>query len=103
LPRYLPRAWQTDLVRTILLGVILFTLLAVSILSLRPGGLRAQFRNVVRRLRLALILLGVYLLVSGALRVAFPDALWAELAVVGIALALALAFVVLGQDRQLEP
>jgi len=89
-------------VRSILVGLVLFVLLAVSVLSLRPGGLRSQLRNVVRRLKLALVLLGVYLLVSGALRAAFPDALWAELTVVGLALGLAAAFLVLGQDRPLE-
>jgi len=90
-------------VRAILAGLVLFALLAVSVLSLRPGGLRSQLRNVARRLKLALLLLGVYLVASGVLRVVFPDALWAELTVVGLALVLAAAFWVLGQDRRLEP
>ncbi|HLH71417.1 MAG TPA: hypothetical protein VKY90_20945 [Candidatus Dormibacteraeota bacterium] len=88
--------------RGILIGLALFALVATSVLSLRPGGLRAQLRNVARRLRLALVLIGVYLVASGALRVAFPDAPWAELAMIGVALGLAVTFVVLGQDRQPE-
>ncbi len=69
---------------------------------MRPGGLRSQLRNVARRLRLALILIGIYLVVSTALRLAFPGSTAAEVAMVAIGAALAVTFLVLGQDRQYD-
>lgn len=88
--------------RGVLIGLVLLFVVAVSVLSLRPGGLRNQFRNMARRLKLALILVGIYLVVSGALRLAFPDSVTAEWAMAGIAVVLGITFVVLGQDRQLQ-
>lgn len=88
--------------RGVLIGLVLLFVVALSVLSLRPGGLRNQLRNMARRLKLALILVGIYLVVSGALRLAFPDSASAEWAMAGIAAALGITFVVLGQDRQLQ-
>jgi hypothetical protein len=90
------------LVKGFLFGLVLIPLLVISVLSIRPGGLRNQLRNAARRLRLALILLGVYLAVSTVLRLAFPDNMRAEVAMGVIAAALAVIFLVLGQDRQLQ-
>src|SRR5205823_1773624 len=90
------------LVRGFLLGLVLIAVLVVSVLSIRPGGLRSQLRNVARRLRLALILFGVYLVASTVLRLALPDSLPSEVALGTIAAGLAVTFLVLGQDRQLE-
>ncbi|MDQ6772325.1 MAG: hypothetical protein M3024_04955, partial [Candidatus Dormibacteraeota bacterium] len=59
--------------RGFLVGLLLIGFLTISLLSLRPGGLRNQLRNVGRRLKLALILAGIYLLASAGLRVAFGD------------------------------
>lgn len=88
--------------RGLLIGLLLLFFVALSVLSLRPGGLRNQFRHMARRLKLALILVGVYLVVSGALRLAFPDSVTAEWVMAGIAVVLGITFVVLGQDRQLQ-
>ena len=88
--------------RGLVIGLILMLVVVVSMLSLRPGGLRNQLRNVVRRLKLALILIGIYLVVSSVLRLAFPDSTPAEYAMAGIAAVLGITFVVLGQDRQLQ-
>ena len=88
--------------RGILIGLILLLFVVLSVLSLRPGGLRNQLRNVVRRLKLALILIGIYLVVSSVLRLAFPDSAPAEYAMAAVAVALGITFVVLGQDRQLQ-
>ena len=84
------------------LGLVLIVVVIISVLSVRPGGLRSQLRNVARRLRLALILSGVYLATSTVLRLAFPDNTAAEAAMVAIAAALGITFLVLGQDRQYD-
>jgi hypothetical protein len=88
--------------RGFLIGLLLVPILVISLLSIRPGGLRNQLRNVARRFKLALILGGIYLLVSAALRLLVPDRTAVDFATVGVALALTLVFVYLGQDRQLE-
>ena len=84
------------------LGLVLIVVVIISVLSVRPGGLRSQLRNVARRLRLALILSGVYLATSIVLWLAFPDNTAAEAAMVAIAAALGITFLVLGQDRQYD-
>jgi hypothetical protein len=88
--------------RGFLLGVILIPVMVITLLSIRPGGLRNQLRNVARRLKLALILGGIYVLVSAALRLLVPDKTLADFVTVTIALVLTVVFVFLSQDRQLE-
>ena len=83
-------------------GLILLALVVISVLSIRPGGLRSQLRNVARRLRLALILSGIYLVASTILRLAFPDSTASQGAMIAIAAALAVTFLILGQDRQYD-
>jgi hypothetical protein len=90
-------------VRGFVLGLILILVIVLSVLSIRPGGLRSQLRHVARRLRLALILIGVYLVCSTVLRLALPpDSTAAEVAMGSLAIGLAVVFLVLGQDRQLQ-
>lgn len=84
------------------LGIVLIVVVVVSVLSIRPGGLRSQLRNVARRLRLALILSGIYLAISTVLRLAFPDNTAAEAAMVAIGAGLGITFLILGQDRQYD-
>ena len=88
--------------RGFFLGVVLIFVLVVSTLSIRPGGLRNQLRNVARRLRLALVLGGIYLLASGVLRLALPGSTAGDAAQVAIAAVLAITFLLLAQERQLE-
>jgi len=88
-------------VRAFLIGMVLLVVLVTSMLSLRPGGLRNQLRNVARRLKLALGMAGIYLVVSGVLRLAFPDNVIAEGITIAVAAGLGIAFLVLGQDRPL--
>ena len=83
-------------------GIVLIVFIVISVLSIRPGGLRSQLRNVARRLRLALILSGIYLVASAVIRLAFPDNTASEVALVAIAAALAVTFLILGQDRQYD-
>jgi hypothetical protein len=89
-------------VRGFLIGAFLLVFGAASVLSLRPGGLRNQLRNVARRFKLAMILAGIYLLCSTALRIAFPNSGLAEVGMVALAAALCVTFLVLSPDRPLE-
>jgi hypothetical protein len=85
-------------VRVILLGLILLPALAVTILSMRPGGLRQQLRHVRRRLKIFLVLAGIYLAVSTAARLALPDSDRVEIGLGVLGAILAVIFVVLAQD-----
>jgi len=89
-------------VKGFFLGLVLIVVVVISVLSVRPGGLRSQLRNVARRLRLALILSGIYLAVSTVLRLALPDNTATEAAMVAIGAALGITFLILGQDRQYD-
>jgi uncharacterized membrane protein len=88
-------------VRGFLIGVFLMVFVVFTVLSLRPGGLRNQLRNAVRRFKLALVLAGVYLACSTVLRVAFPGSGLAEIGMVALAAALCIAFLVLSGERPL--
>lgn len=84
------------------MGMVLIGVVTISALSIRPGGLRNGLRNAGRRLRLALIMTGIYLGISTVIRLAFPTSVVAEAALLGIAAALAIAFLILGQNRQFD-
>jgi hypothetical protein len=88
--------------RGFVLGLLLLFGVALSVLSLRPGGLRNQLRNVARRFKIALALVGVFLVVSGVLRLAVRDPNASTWATAGLGAALGVVFVVLAQERQLE-
>lgn len=84
--------------RGLVLGLFLLPALVIAVLSIRPGGLRQQLRNMRRRLKLALGLAGVYLAASTLTRIFFPDRQAAEWGLVGLAAVLGVIFVVLAQD-----
>ena len=88
--------------RGFVLGLLLLFGVVLSVLSLRPGGLRNQLRNVARRFKIALALVGVFLVVSGVLRLAVRDPNASTWATAGLGAALGVVFVVLAQERQLE-
>jgi hypothetical protein len=88
--------------RGFVLGLFLLFGIALSVLSLRPGGLRNQLRNVARRFKIALALAGVFLVVSAVLRLAVQDQNASTWATAGLGAALGVAFVVLAQERQLD-
>jgi hypothetical protein len=89
--------------RGIVAGLVLMAALSVIVLSIRPGGLRRQLRLAARRFRLVLVLGGVYLILSTAIRVFFPEGRVADYGPPVIALALAGAFLVLAQDPAMPP
>jgi hypothetical protein len=88
--------------RGFVIGLILLFLVVFSVLSLRPGGLRNQLRNVARRLKIALILAGAYLIASAVLRLAVQDSNASTVGTIGVALVLGLVFVFLAQERELR-
>ncbi len=77
--------------------------LSVIVLSIRPGGLRQQLRLAARRLRLVLLLGGVYLVLSTGIRVFFPTGWVSDYGPPVIALVLAGTLLVLAQDPELPP
>ena len=84
--------------RGFLLGFILVVALGMTILSIRPGGLRRQLRFAARRLRLTLALAAVYVVGSGVLRYLFPDGPITDFGPPALALVLLAIFFVFGQD-----
>jgi hypothetical protein len=86
-------------VRGFLVGLILIAAIAVSLLSFRPGGWRQQLSNAGRRFKLAIVLVGIYLLGSAIVRGVAGDAGWLEWVPTGLAAVLVAVFAVLGQDR----
>jgi hypothetical protein len=88
-------------VRGFALGLIVLGLLAFTVLSLRPGGLRRQLRLVARRFRIVLALGGIYVFGSLILRLAFRTGPVAEDGPVVLAIALAIAFLFVGRDPAL--
>jgi hypothetical protein len=85
-------------VRGFLIGIILLPVLVVSLLSLRPGGLRRQLRFAARRLRLALIMAGIYLAGSALLYLFAAGTRLQEYGLPGLAVGLGVAFLLLAQD-----
>ena len=72
--------------------------LSLTILSLRPGGIRQQLRFAARRFRIVLILGGVYVVGSAILRLTFPHGSVAEYGTAALAVAVAAVFLVVGRD-----
>jgi hypothetical protein len=86
--------------RGILVGLVLLPAVALAVLSIRPGGLRRQLRFAARRLRIALVLGGIYVLASMVARFALGDTTTLEWVLGALALGLGITFVVLAQDPQ---
>jgi hypothetical protein len=84
--------------RGFLFGLVVIVGLSVTVLSLRPGGIRRQLRFAARRFKLVLILGAVYVVGSAIIRVAFPSGPGSDYGPPALAGVLAIVFVVLGQD-----
>jgi hypothetical protein len=85
-------------VRGFLLGLILLVGFTVTILSLRPGGLRRQLRFAARRFRIALALGGIFLIGSSIIRLAFSSGVVADFGPPALAIVLSVVFIVLAQE-----
>lgn len=89
--------------RGLLLGLLLTILLTVTILSLRPGGLRRQFTYAARRFRIVLVLGGIFVVASSVIRLAAPEGWAADYGPSIIALALVAVFLVVARDPANPP
>lgn len=86
-----------------MVGLVVVPVLVISILSIRPGGLRQQLRNARRRLKLALGLAGVYLVISTALRLVWGDGTRVEIGTAATAAVLGIVFLALTFEREAVP
>jgi hypothetical protein len=84
--------------RGFLLGLVVFVGLTVTVLSVRPGGLRLQLKLVARRFRIMLVLGGIFVLGSAGIRLAFSSGPLLDFGPVALAAALALGFMIWGRD-----
>jgi amino acid transporter len=89
--------------RGFLIGLVLLVFLSITILSLRPGGIRSQLRFAAKRLRLALVLGGIYVVATTFVRIFFPDGPVADWGLPILAVVLVITFAVLGQNPAAEP
>lgn len=84
--------------RGFLFGFVLLVAFTLIVLSIRPGGLRRQLRLAARRFRIVLVLAGVYLVASTALRLVLPEGPFFDFGLPALALVLGVIFVFLAQD-----
>ena len=84
--------------RGFLVGLVLLTGLAVSVLALRPGGFRRQLRLVARRFRIVLALGGAYVFGSLVIRLLFTSGPVNEWGPIALAVVLAVVFVFAARD-----
>jgi len=85
-------------VRGFVLGLVVIVGVAVTVLSIRPGGLRRQLRLAARRLRIVLVLGGIWMLGSLIIRVAFPNGPVSDYGPAAIAIVLGVVFLFIAQD-----
>jgi hypothetical protein len=85
-------------VRGFFFGLVILVAAGVTVLSLRPGGIRRQLRYVARRFRIMLILGGIYVAGSTIVRFAAPQGVVADYGLPALAIVLAAVFVVVGRD-----
>jgi hypothetical protein len=84
--------------RGFLLGLLVIVALMGSILAVRPGGLRLQLRLAARRLRIILVLGGIFVLGSAVIRFAFTSGPVVDFGPAALAVCLGVAFMIWGRD-----
>ncbi|HEV2415974.1 MAG TPA: hypothetical protein VGX27_14315 [Candidatus Dormibacteraeota bacterium] len=84
--------------RGIAIGFVLLMLLSLTVLTIRPGGLRRQLRLMARRFRIVLVLGGAYVFGSLVIRLLFTSGPVNEWGPVALALILAVVFLFAARD-----
>jgi hypothetical protein len=84
-------------------GLVVLVAAGVTVLSLRPGGIRRQLRFAARRFRIVLILGGIYVAGSTILRLAAPQGVVSDYGPPALAIVLAAVFIVVGRDPAEAP
>jgi hypothetical protein len=79
-------------------GLVVLVVLGVTVLSLRPGGIRKQLRFVARRFRIMLVLGGIFVAGSTIIRFAAPQGVIADYGPPALAVVLAGVFMIVGRD-----
>jgi hypothetical protein len=95
--------WHTVAVRSFAIGLILLAVFSFTVLSLRPGGLRRQLHFAARRLRIVLVLGGVYVLGSTVARLVFQEGPVVDYGLPILAIVLAVVFLFVGRDPAPSP
>jgi hypothetical protein len=85
-------------VRGFFFGLVVLVAAGVTVLSLRPGGIRRQLRFAARRFRIVLILGGIYVAGSTIIRFASPQGVVADYGPPALAIVLAAVFMFVGRD-----
>lgn len=88
--------------RGFLIGLVLVVGISLTILSIRPGGIRRQLRFAARRFRIFLVLGGIYVLGAGILRLAFPSGPGSDFGPPVLAVLLLVVFLIVGRDPPLS-
>jgi hypothetical protein len=84
-------------------GLVVLVAAGVTVLSLRPGGIRRQLRFAARRFRIVLILGGIYVAGSTVFRFAAPQGVVADYGPPALAIVLAAVFMFVGRDPSEAP
>jgi hypothetical protein len=85
-------------VRGLVGGLVVIVAMSLSVLSLRPGGLRRQLRLVARRFRITLLLAGAWTFGSLILRLAYPTGPVSDYGPAALGLVLGAVFVFVARD-----
>lgn len=89
--------------RSFVIGLIFLGLFSVTVLSLRPGGLRRQLRFAARRFRIVLVLGGIYVAVSTIVRLVVQQGPVLDFGLPAFAILLAVVFLVVGREPEPSP
>jgi hypothetical protein len=85
-------------VRGFFFGLVILFGFGLTVLSLRPGGIRRQLRFVARRFRIMLVLAGIFVAGSTIIRIAASQGVVADYGPPAIAIVLAGVFMIVGRD-----
>jgi hypothetical protein len=84
--------------RGIVFGLVILVGLSLTVLSIRPGGIRKQLGFVARRFRIMLVLGGIFVAGSSIIRFEAPQGVIADYGPAALAVVLAGIFLVVGRD-----
>ncbi len=84
--------------RGFVFGLVVIVGAGLTLLSLRPGGLRRQLRLVARRFRMVLVLSGIWMFGSLVMRLAFPTGPVTDYGPPVLAILLLVVFLFVGRD-----
>ena len=84
--------------RGLVFGLVVAVVMSLTVLSIRPGGLRSQLRLAARRFRIVLVLGGIWMAGSLVVRLAFPTGPVLDYGPSLLAIFLGVLFMFVGRD-----